>query len=185
MYLLVTTLEFTWMVVSSRNLFFSFYSLSHLNKILESPEIRCWRLEAGNSWRKWNESVLHLYSSVEQVRFGINLNSNEAYHSCSSLYFQNSFQTLVSLSEHHFGGLSKHSQFTPVDIWRTNQFTWVIVYYQIKDIQIWLAWSGLLCGFYLLIFIFLSYLTLDWITYSVNFNNPIYKWGDLKERRAD
>lgn len=112
--------------VSSWDLFFSFDSLSHLDKILKSPKIRCWRSEAGNSWRKWNESILHLYSSVEQVRFGINLNSNDAYHSCSTLYFQNSFQTLISLSEYHFGGLSKHSHFISVGIYQNSQFIWVI-----------------------------------------------------------
>lgn len=50
------------------------------------------------------------------MTFGINLNSNDAYHSHSTLYFQNSLQTLISLSAHHFCGLNKYSHFTPVDI---------------------------------------------------------------------
>lgn len=91
---LVMTLVLPSLFVSSRDLFFSFDSLSHLDKILKSPKIRSWRLEAGNRWRKWNESILHLYSSVEQVRFGINLNSKDAYRPSSTLYLQNSFHTL-------------------------------------------------------------------------------------------
>lgn len=79
---------------------------------------------------------------MEQVRFSINLNSNDAYHSCSILYFQNSLQTLISVSEKHFCGLSKYSHFIPVDIKRNGQFTWVIYdidYDQIKHILISLA----------------------------------------------
>lgn len=87
-----------WCFSLSGICFFSFDSLRHFDKILKSPKIRCWRLEAGNRWRKWNESILHLYSFVEQGRFGINLNSNDAYHSWSILYLQNSLKTLVYLS---------------------------------------------------------------------------------------
>lgn len=71
-------------------LFASFDSLSDLDKILKSPKTRCWWFEAGNGWRKWNESILHLYSSVVQVRAGINLNSNNPAPLAALCIFQNS-----------------------------------------------------------------------------------------------
>lgn len=76
--------QFVSVFVILRYLFFSLDSLNHLEKILKSTKIRCFRLDEGNSWRKWNESILHLYSAVEQVSFGISL-FTILY---STLYFQ-------------------------------------------------------------------------------------------------
>jgi hypothetical protein len=115
-WVLMVTLRFVSAFVSHRHLFFSFDSLSHLEKILKITKIRYWRVERENSLWKWNKSILHLYSFREQVRFGINWNNSHADHSCSTLYFQDILQTLIGLSEYYFCEWNEFSDFTTEEI---------------------------------------------------------------------